>query len=85
MAARVSAVLEKPVARSMCKHHWLIEPPDGPISKGVCKLCGEVKVFDNVLEELLSNRDSVAARDSVPAIEPDGLSGNDEEDTEDDA
>lgn len=28
-----------------CRHHWLIEPPDGPTSEGVCKLCGARREF----------------------------------------
>ena len=30
-----------------CPHHWLIEPPQGPTSMGVCKLCGATREFDN--------------------------------------
>ena len=30
-----------------CIHHWLIEPPLGPISKGYCKICGVKKEFKN--------------------------------------
>ena len=30
-----------------CQHHWLIEPPTGPTSDGVCHLCGEKRAFDN--------------------------------------
>jgi hypothetical protein len=30
-----------------CGHYWLIESPDGPISKGRCKLCGVEKEFSN--------------------------------------
>ena len=30
-----------------CVHHWLIEPPTGMTSNGVCKLCGAQKTFDN--------------------------------------
>ena len=35
--------------QEQCVHHWLIDPPEGPVSKGVCKLCGEVKEFPNDL------------------------------------
>jgi len=31
----------------MCVHYWVIEPPNGPISKGVCKNCGTEKAFPN--------------------------------------
>ncbi|MFO8009882.1 MAG: hypothetical protein R6U89_03620 [Dehalococcoidia bacterium] len=36
-------------ALAECVHHWLIEPPEGPVSKGVCLKCGEVKEFNNYL------------------------------------
>ncbi len=32
------------------RHHWVIEPADGPLSKGVCQKCGEVKTFTNYVE-----------------------------------
>lgn len=30
-----------------CTHHWMIDPPDGPYSKGVCKYCKEKRIFPN--------------------------------------
>jgi hypothetical protein len=51
MVIKFGAVLEKPVEKTTCRHHWVIEPPDGPTSRGKCKLCGELKIFDNMLEE----------------------------------
>lgn len=30
-----------------CAHHWLIETARGKNSKGVCRLCGANKDFDN--------------------------------------
>lgn len=30
-----------------CRHHWLIEAPDGPTSDGRCKLCGATRQFRN--------------------------------------
>lgn len=32
-----------------CVHHWLIDYPSGPESKGVCKKCGAEKDFVNNL------------------------------------
>jgi|GEM_PF-4736900 len=32
-----------------CRHHWLIENSDGPLTMGRCKLCGEEKEFANHL------------------------------------
>jgi len=30
-----------------CVHYWLIEPPEGPVSMGVCRLCGARQEFKN--------------------------------------
>jgi hypothetical protein len=43
---------EKPgdiVARDQCHHYWIIEMANGPVSKGVCKYCGEVRDFMNTM------------------------------------
>ena len=34
---------------SGCQHYWLIDSPNGPTSRGVCKLCGECAEFRNSL------------------------------------
>ena len=34
-----------------CCHHWDIEGSVGPVSKGVCHLCHEVREFRNYIEE----------------------------------
>ena len=39
-----------PTAANMklnCCHHWIIEVATDPLSKGVCRLCGEEKLFRN--------------------------------------
>ena len=30
-----------------CRHHWLIDPPDGPSSDARCKHCGVERKFRN--------------------------------------
>jgi len=30
-----------------CTHYWLIDVPDGPMSQGVCRRCGQGKMFEN--------------------------------------
>ncbi|MQA01150.1 MAG: hypothetical protein GEU80_17845 [Dehalococcoidia bacterium] len=30
-----------------CVHHWFLETPDGPESRGTCSRCGIVKSFPN--------------------------------------
>lgn len=32
-------------------HHWVIESPDGPVSRGVCRGCGETQEFLNSWSE----------------------------------
>lgn len=38
---------EKPVKIGKCCHYWIIETPDGPMCRGVCKFCGSEKEFDS--------------------------------------
>ena len=37
------ALEEAPV----CRHHWVIEPANGRYSSGECRLCHEVRSFEN--------------------------------------
>ena len=32
-----------------CSHHWVLEDNQRPISKGVCKYCGEEREFRNYM------------------------------------
>ena len=34
----------------VCRHHWAIQPAAGPVSEGVCLLCGEVREFKNYVD-----------------------------------
>ena len=38
-------------ALSQCRHHWIIDAAQGPISQGVCQNCHEIKDFQNSLVE----------------------------------
>jgi hypothetical protein len=38
-----------------CVHHWVIEQPNGPASKGVCKKCGATALFKNGYAAALDN------------------------------
>ena len=38
--------IEAPV----CRHQWVVESPNGPVSTGVCRLCGENRQFQNYIE-----------------------------------
>ena len=37
--------------RQHCQHHWIIETPHGPTSRGVCKRCGAARRFPNAAED----------------------------------
>jgi hypothetical protein len=51
MVNRLKETMRKPKGRreyrEECKHHWLLETPNGPTARGVCKYCGENKDFYN--------------------------------------
>lgn len=34
-----------------CRHHWVIEMPNGPLSHGRCKVCGLERDFYNNPED----------------------------------
>jgi len=38
------------VSDNGCVHHWVIDPPNGAVSEGRCKVCGEKKEFRNSFE-----------------------------------
>jgi len=35
-----------------CPHHWVIDRPNGPLSKGVCQRCGESREFSNSIDSV---------------------------------
>jgi hypothetical protein len=63
-------VVETPAkARSRgnaCVHRWLISPPDGKASTGVCKRCGARRRFSNSPPGFISERPEAARAVVVP-------------------
>lgn len=61
MASKIGAVLERVEKRKQiketCRHHWIIEAALGPTSEGVCKFCGERRIFLNIVEDTESKED----------------------------
>ena len=39
-----------------CQHHWKIDSPDGPESRGVCVKCFEIRMFRNSGNDVKSER-----------------------------
>ena len=40
----------KEVGPASCRHYWMIQPTQGPLSPGVCQVCGEAREFKNYVE-----------------------------------
>ena len=56
-------------AQDKCCHYWKIETPNGPTSKGVCRICGEEKEFSNSPPEFVFTKprsDDPELSDSLP-------------------
>ena len=43
-------MLTEQTATYTCCHHWIIQPAEGPVSDGVCKLCHATREFKNSLD-----------------------------------
>lgn len=37
----------KRIVKVKCAHHWIIESPKGPTSRGICRFCGAKSEFNN--------------------------------------
>jgi hypothetical protein len=48
----------------MCRHHWVIETPNGALSSGRCKRCGVQRDFRNSNEDLMWDNDSFSLNGS---------------------
>jgi hypothetical protein len=48
----------------VCRHHWVIDTPNGAVSGGRCKLCGANREFRNSQEDLLWDSDSFSLNGS---------------------
>ncbi|MEO8540455.1 MAG: hypothetical protein ABI577_12000 [bacterium] len=52
------------VGSAMCRHHWVIDTPNGSLSSGRCKRCGVAKEFRNSAEDPLWDNDSFSLNGS---------------------
>ena len=55
-------------ATAMCRHHWIIEEPVGPVSRGVCQECSEVREFKNYIESAPWGEDSTTVQPPSPLL-----------------
>ena len=69
MVNRQETAPEEPKNKDKCCHYWIIEPADGPTSRGICRLCGAEKEFDSFGPDSLSRWDrSIAKSGEVPVV-----------------
>lgn len=53
MSERLAVEKEQKGRASSCRHHWIIETPNGATSRGYCKRCGSTRRFPNAAEDAL--------------------------------
>ena len=39
-----------PISIDQCVHHWMIDPPENEVSKGICRKCGQERNFLNNID-----------------------------------
>ena len=67
-----------------CRHHWVIESPQGATSIGRCKVCDEVREFRNSTTDTLWTAPPSFVTCSVPpapTLTEDGVMANSVRDT----
>ena len=52
-----------------CRHHWVIQPADGPVSNGSCQVCGETREFKNYVESATWGDSRITNKDSSTSAE----------------
>ncbi|MFN0149053.1 MAG: hypothetical protein ACKVT1_21325 [Dehalococcoidia bacterium] len=60
----VQPTLAKSDLSTLCRHHWVIDTPNGATSGGRCKRCGDLKAFRNSSEDLMWDSDSFSLNGS---------------------
>lgn len=48
---------EERAGQAECQHHWTIDIAAGPVSTGICQMCGTRKEFRNYLSDCLADKD----------------------------
>lgn len=59
-----TATRERDALSPACRHHWVIETPNGSLSLGFCKLCGVERSFRNSSEDMMWDSDSFSLNGS---------------------
>ena len=67
---------------SECRHHWVIQPADGPVSNGACQICGETREFKNYVESATWGDSRIASKNSSASTAVESTSDDADEETE---
>lgn len=51
MSGKVKEKAQIQPEKEACRHYWVIEVANGPVSRGECKFCGVKKEFYNAFPE----------------------------------
>jgi hypothetical protein len=81
MGNKIETAPEEPISEGECCHYWIIETPQGPTSRGVCKFCGEVREFDNSGPDSWWGSDISLSSELVGSGLPDVTSDREQEDS----
>ena len=71
---------------TVCRHHWVIQPADGPVSNGSCQICGETREFKNYVESAswgdsrITNKNASASAGVVSTSDDEDIGGRDTDD-----
>ena len=60
-----------------CRHHWVIQPADGPVSNGACQICGETREFKNYVESATWGDSRIASKNSAASTAVESTSDDD--------
>ena len=69
IAPELGIEIESTPAVAGCRHHWVIQPATGPVSAGVCQVCGESREFKNYVEASTWGDDKSASRTRNQVVE----------------
>jgi hypothetical protein len=81
MIERQETAPQEPTHKGECCHYWIIEPADGPTSKGICQFCGAEKEFDSFGPDSLSRWDRSIDKSGEVPVAPDVAPAGDQDDS----
>ena len=56
-------------AVEVCRHHWVIQPADGPVSNGSCQIGGENRQFKNYVESATWGDSRIVSKNASTTVE----------------